>query len=302
MPPSADIAQELIDTILDFLYDDHSSLLSASLVARKWVPTTRHHVFEQIIINHFFPGRGRSFRDSAHSFLALCRSPHCSILRSVQDVLLNVDTDPVPDLLKELVDVLARAPVSKILFIDHTTVFRDPVSLSWMAPHFPNLREFTYNSLDRFVLDIFALVASFPQLHTLSLYSNTRDSAKTAITQAKPYPTLPPTALASLHTLRLRLFSHQVDEFVEWLQSFRDPIPLETLDLDVFHFYHNGWGPIIALNAFLSGASGAYLQNFGLRIQYEDDREVDETRLLAEASQGDRAYPIFLVWQRKQHT
>ncbi|KAJ7301125.1 hypothetical protein DFH08DRAFT_724630, partial [Mycena albidolilacea] len=50
MPPSADIAQELIDTILDFLYDDHSSLFSASLVARKWVPTTRHHVFERIII------------------------------------------------------------------------------------------------------------------------------------------------------------------------------------------------------------------------------------------------------------
>ncbi|KAJ6458937.1 hypothetical protein C8R47DRAFT_994832, partial [Mycena vitilis] len=50
MPVSADVAQELIDTILDFLYDDSKTLLSSSLVARKWVPATRHHVFEEVTI------------------------------------------------------------------------------------------------------------------------------------------------------------------------------------------------------------------------------------------------------------
>ncbi|KAF8160220.1 hypothetical protein K438DRAFT_1985840 [Mycena galopus ATCC 62051] len=286
MPVSADIAQELVDSILDFLYDDHASLLSCSMVAQKWVSATRHHVFQRITINHFFPGRGHFFKDSAHSFLALCRSPHCTIIPSVWEVVLNVDSDPVPAMLKELVDILGRAPVSKMLFIDHTTSFRDPISLSWITPHFPGLREFSYNSLDRFVLDIFGFVASFPQLHTLSLYSNTKDAAKTSITQAKPYPTLPGAPLASLHTLRLRLFSHQSAEFMAWLQTFGDRIQLETLEVDVFHFYHNGWGPIASMNAFLD-ANGAHVRTFALRLHLEDDREVDETILLSTPSDGD---------------
>ncbi|KAF8180697.1 hypothetical protein K438DRAFT_1508925, partial [Mycena galopus ATCC 62051] len=88
MPVSADIAQELVDSILDFLYDDHASLLSCSMVAQKWVSATRHHVFGRITINHFFPGRGHFFKDSAHSFLALCRSAHCTIIPSVREVVL----------------------------------------------------------------------------------------------------------------------------------------------------------------------------------------------------------------------
>ncbi|KAJ7022319.1 hypothetical protein C8F04DRAFT_971679, partial [Mycena alexandri] len=45
-----DLAQELVDTILDFLHDDQKSLLSSSLIARKWVPATRYHVFERITL------------------------------------------------------------------------------------------------------------------------------------------------------------------------------------------------------------------------------------------------------------
>ncbi|KAJ7935957.1 hypothetical protein B0H13DRAFT_448832 [Mycena leptocephala] len=287
MPLSGDIAQELVDSILDFLYDDHRSLRSSSLVARKWVPATRHHVFERITINYFFTGRaGHLFRDSANSFLSICRSPHCTILPSIRNVMLNVDTDPAPVLLKELVDVLARAPVSKILFIDRATSFATPMSLSWMTPHFPGLREFSYNALDRFVLDVFTLVGSFSELRSLSLYSSTREASKAAITQAKPYPTFPRPVFAHLHTLRLRLFSHQCEEFLVWLQSMGDQIRLETLDINVFHFYHNGWGPVTALNAFLS-ANGAHLREFSLHIRYEDNQDVDETILVSKASDGD---------------
>ncbi|KAJ6557738.1 hypothetical protein B0H19DRAFT_1148444 [Mycena capillaripes] len=287
MPASVDIAQELVDTILDFLYDDRRSLLSSSLIARKWVPATRHHLFEKITINHFFTGRaGHLFRDTAHSFMEISRSPHCTILPSIGSVVLNIDTDPAPTLLHELVDVLALAPVSKVLFIDRTSQFGKPISLSWITPHFPGLREFTYNSLDRFVLDVFTLVISFPELRSLSLYSNTRPAAKAAITQAKPYPTLPPAVFAHLRTLRLRLFSHQSEEFMAWLLSIGDQLSLETLDLNVFHFYHNGWGPVSALNAFLS-ANGAHLRDFSLCLRYEDDRDVDEERLLSTDSDGD---------------
>ncbi|KAJ7084978.1 hypothetical protein C8R44DRAFT_651389, partial [Mycena epipterygia] len=50
MSSAEDLAQELIDAILDFLHEDHGSLLSSSRVARKWVPAPRYHIFERIAI------------------------------------------------------------------------------------------------------------------------------------------------------------------------------------------------------------------------------------------------------------
>ncbi|KAJ7246148.1 hypothetical protein B0H12DRAFT_1306492 [Mycena haematopus] len=268
MPLAEGIAKELVDHIPDFLYDDRPSLLSSSLVARTWVSTPRHHVCKRVT-THFFPGRGYPFKDSAHNFLAIFRSPHCTILPPVRDVVLNVDCAPAPDLLQELVDVLARAPLAKLHFTDHTTSCRDPISLSWMSPHFPGLREFSYNSLDRFVLDIFALV--------LIAALRQKGCSKKCHCAGQTISHSPG------HCFRVVAPSNQ---FVAWLQTFGDRIRLEALNLEVFHFYRNGWGPITALNTFL-GANGAHLQSFGLRIHYEDDGEVDESILLSQASDGD---------------
>ncbi|KAJ7133827.1 hypothetical protein C8R46DRAFT_923543, partial [Mycena filopes] len=74
-----ELAQELVDIILDFLHEDHTTLLSASLTARKWVPATRYHVFERITLNHFLAPRPNRFIDNAHEFLDIAASPHCSI-------------------------------------------------------------------------------------------------------------------------------------------------------------------------------------------------------------------------------
>ncbi|KAJ6559994.1 hypothetical protein B0H19DRAFT_1260660 [Mycena capillaripes] len=295
MSANPDLAQELVDTIVDFLHDDRGSLLSSSLVARNWVPATRHHVFERITINHFFTGRaGRGFRDTAHPFLAICRSPYCTITSGIQSVLLNIEvpshaeSDSSLALLEELVEALARTPVSKILFIDHTKSFAAPISLSWIPSRLPGLREFAYNALDRFVLDIFTLVAAFPELRSLALYSTTRDASAAAITQAKPHSILPSahTAFAHLHTLRLRLRGDQADEFVMWLLNLGGHIRLETLDLSVFHFYHDGWGPVGGLNTFF-GAHGAHLRDLNLSILYEDNADLDEELLLDKPSDGE---------------
>ncbi|KAJ6453426.1 hypothetical protein C8R47DRAFT_997696, partial [Mycena vitilis] len=81
----SDIAQELIDAILDFLYDDRESLLSSSLVARNWVPATRYHIFDELTITHFWAGY--QYRDTARSFLNICKSPYCTIMPSVTRVV-----------------------------------------------------------------------------------------------------------------------------------------------------------------------------------------------------------------------
>ncbi|KAJ7438364.1 hypothetical protein B0H11DRAFT_1829309, partial [Mycena galericulata] len=181
-------AQELIDTILDFLHDDRASLLSSSLVGRTWVPATRYHIFERIAINHFSTGhRGdHHFRDTAHPFLSICGSPHCSILMSIRTVVLNVNTDfapagPNPRLLVAIVNALAHAPVGKIIFIDHTSFLAPETSLSWLAPHFSGLQELSYNALERAAEDLFAFVSLFPELRILSVYSTHKGAPAASI-------------------------------------------------------------------------------------------------------------------------
>ncbi|KAJ7458268.1 hypothetical protein B0H11DRAFT_2061495 [Mycena galericulata] len=269
MPANADIAQELIDTILDFLHDDRASLLSSSLVARKWVPASRHHIFERIVINHFLAPR-RGFRDNAHTFLDICASPRCSIIPAIRTVVLNVNTEfgpsgPQRQLLVDIINVLACAPVEKLIFIDHNSLSGQPVCLSWLAPYIPGLQELSYNALERAAEDLFALVSSFPALRTLSLYSTHKGSPTASIAHGRvPHPTF-----AHLHTLRTRLYAHQSDELLGWLQTAGTSLRLATLDVNVFHAYHNGWGPVTALNALLRANSDS-LHHLAVRITYED--------------------------------
>ncbi|KAK7030060.1 hypothetical protein R3P38DRAFT_2932980 [Favolaschia claudopus] len=308
MSLAQELAQELIDLILDFLYDDIDSLLSSSLVARKWVPAARYHLFQRIVLNHWHcaPGSGYSFQGSAYRFLNICTLPECTILSSMQEVVLNIDNEHesdseaesgwlVPGLLEELIRVIATAPLAKLVYIDHTKSWNDPIALTWIAPRFPRLRQFTYNALDRFLSDALALVASFPELEVLSLYSTTlEDNFEEAIMPPKPYPLTPPNTLSSLKTLRLQLFSHQPEEFMAWLLTFGDRIRLEILNLDLVHYYHNGWGRVDALNAYFN-LNGAHLRNFGLRLHYEENSELDVETFLSRESDGDCMTSLLLL-------
>ncbi|KAJ7649595.1 hypothetical protein B0H17DRAFT_1102161 [Mycena rosella] len=272
---SVDLAQELIDHILDFLHDDRGSLLSSSLVARQWVPAPRYHIFERITINRYFTA-GHHFRETTQNFLSICASPHCTILPSVQSVILNINTELGPasvGLLEDIVHVLARAPVKKMLFVDHNSMVQ-PVSLSWIAPFFPGLQEFVYNALYRVAEDIFVLVTSFPILRILSVYSRTPDPSSAEIVPTRLYPAIPHAVFAHLHTLRMKLSTH--DSVLSWLQS-TELRPLETLDLHLFNPYHNGWGPVAALNSLLH-ANGEHLRHLTLRVSNEDssDETIDD--------------------------
>ncbi|KAK7045002.1 hypothetical protein R3P38DRAFT_2882067 [Favolaschia claudopus] len=283
-----DLAQELVDTVLDFLHDDRASLFVTALVARKWVPASRFHSFDCVALTHFFTGRANYlYKDSAHSFLELCRSPYCTITPAIQDVLLDIDTEKTPTLLEDLVAVLAQAPVSKLRFIDHTRSYQKPAALSWMAESFPKLQNFSYTALDRFMEDVYALLARLPRLHSLSLSSCATDAARNAITSHDESFSAPTPPFVHLRSVRIRLFADQADEFMRWLGTCRHSVRLETLEVETFHCYHNGWGPIGSLNAFLA-ANGQSLAHFGLCLRYEDDRAVDQRVLLLKHSEGER--------------
>lgn len=297
MSSAEKLAQELIDAILDFLHDDRESLLSSSLVARKWVPAPRHHIFaERIAINFtkLGPPAYNWSSDTAHDFLALGRSPYCSILPAIRNVVLNVDTElnGASELLQEIVEMLTRSPVNKMLFLDHTFKSSEgqPISLSWIAPHFPGLQEFSYNALHDVVGDVFALVASFPLLQSLAVYSNPTGGSNLA--RGTPRPAIPHAAFAHLHTLRLRLYDQQSEELLAWVPSIGGQLRLETLDINVFHCYHNGWGPVAALNLFLH-ANADSLRSFTLRVTYDNKEDgLDDDLRVTKPADGDGMHAI----------
>ncbi|KAJ7636399.1 hypothetical protein FB45DRAFT_906557 [Roridomyces roridus] len=288
-----DIAQELIDTILDFLHDDIPALLASSLVSRKWVPAPRHHIFgRRIVIHHFLPGRrgNRGFMDNATPFLEICRSPLCSLVPSMRNVVLNVNTEhspagPVPRMLTDIFDVLAKAPIKKMLFVDHTSSLAAPVFLAQtMGQCLSNVQELSYNALGRIAGDILAIIAAPASLHTLSIYGTHRGSSMDPFAlSAAPQPG---NRFENLSTLRICLYARQSDALLSWMKA--DSLRLETLDLTVFHGYHNGWGPVTALNAFLHGESTATLKVLSLSVVYEDDdNDVDEDVRIEAPSDGE---------------
>ena len=48
------IPQELSDMILDFLHDDVATLCSAGLVCKSWVPTSRFHLFSEVLFSPWY--------------------------------------------------------------------------------------------------------------------------------------------------------------------------------------------------------------------------------------------------------
>jgi hypothetical protein len=69
------VSVELIDWVLDFLHDDFDTLKNCSLVCKAWLPTTRLHLFESVVVSGWKAGE----------FFLLISSPHSrlsSVIRS----------------------------------------------------------------------------------------------------------------------------------------------------------------------------------------------------------------------------
>nr|GAT56515.1 predicted protein [Mycena chlorophos] len=269
------LAQELLDAVLDFLWDDRRSLLASSLVARNWVAATRHHLFERVVLSLVVHARG--VRDTALPFIELCRSPLCTVLPGIRDVLIVVE-DAEGEVVKDLVDLLGSSPVRRLSFIDRAKTRQ---SLAWIVPSFPQLRHFTYNGAeDAFTTDMPALVAAFRHLRSLSLFSADKELNLFI-------PDAPAPAFIHLTTLRLRFLTDVADAVLGWLLPVGERMRLETLDLVLFFEYHSGWGPVDKLNALLR-TQAASLKTFSVQITYgEKNSDIDDWERVANTSMGD---------------
>jgi hypothetical protein len=79
--PPHTLPQELLDKIVDNVFDDHSTLLACSLAARPFLPATRYHLFSQSVV-----------RLDRLDKLGELRTAHCStIFHSIRHLNIAID-------------------------------------------------------------------------------------------------------------------------------------------------------------------------------------------------------------------
>jgi hypothetical protein len=83
------IPQEIIDQVIDHLYNDRETLRTCALVCRSWVPSSRYHLFGNVDIS--FLEWGQPSRYS--SLIGHLDHPLCTFAPSIRVLCINVSTD-----------------------------------------------------------------------------------------------------------------------------------------------------------------------------------------------------------------
>ncbi|EEB92068.1 hypothetical protein MPER_09478 [Moniliophthora perniciosa FA553] len=77
----SDYPQELIDRIIDHCRDEHQDISQCSLVAKKWLPRTRYHLFSSLSI---VPSP-----EDYHKLVLLLANPNCTIHLFIRELTLG---------------------------------------------------------------------------------------------------------------------------------------------------------------------------------------------------------------------
>jgi hypothetical protein len=260
---------EIQEAIIDELRDDLHTLVSGSLVQRSWVSAAKTHIFDPTIISQF--PHDETPRDNATEFLALCRSPHSTILPAIKFAVLHVEA---ASLLEQVIDELAKAAaLRRLVFLDYGLSGEVLDKLQQLS----GIEEFAYSPYRDFGEKGARLITSFPRLQALSLYIH--ESVRNI---AFP-PPLPRETGCFKHVHTLRLGLYDPEPLLQWLMDHHPEIALEKLDFRVLCPPHRGWGSVSALNAFLE-TQAKTLTDLSLSVEYMYDGK-------------NRTVPVYGMWK-----
>lgn len=203
------LAPETIDTIIDHLHSDRTSLFACSLTAKQWLPTTRFHIFAKV---HIRPA-------NIESFLSLLREPNSQLPFMMRHLLVNgfntfIIVNGYPEALDHLNQVASLLREVKYLrLLNSSEATHDIVS---QMPKIVDLEVHTihFTTMNHF-LD---LVYAFPHLEAVSF-------AKCIVTDSNlvPREALPGTGTSFI----IRNLNARVDMYYplgHWLMALR-PVP-----------------------------------------------------------------------------
>jgi hypothetical protein len=206
------IPPEIVDAFIDQV--NVSVLGVCSLVSKSWLPRSRRHLFERVVI----------IRDGLKPFLDLLDSPLCTVKPFVQIVELRGYWIPDPRWVELGLSAILSLPAVRDFCIV-SAGFTSPDSPK-ILPSFQNLQDLALSDCEftsvAQLLDALSLCKSLKNVLLSSLIIRDSDVA----VSSPPPPSL---RCVDLHTFRANSF---VKNIAEWLVS-GEHISIETLKLSI---------------------------------------------------------------------
>ena len=179
-PMSSYIPPELIDQIIDYLYNDSKSLNACALAARDWLPSTRYHRFRSI---RFYSAK------KIESFHQFSRDAP-AILPYYQEAVICDNSGYVPaSILEAAANACLTLPNLERIKFNNRTRASTPRVLTILSPIASKIT--TLNLSGTFFAssnDFWPLICSFPNLNTVQACGVTfRSTEETAFIPVNTY-------------------------------------------------------------------------------------------------------------------
>jgi hypothetical protein len=265
---------ELTDTIIDFLHDDEDNLANCSLVCKAWVPATRYHIFENLLLDPW----------NIESFVDLINHPSNTVAPFIHQLVIDLNKSQYHPVFNVTLIQLPRFGMLQRLELRRS---------KWYAID-RNARQaikFAFGGITELALShntlwtktqFFELVSGFPSLQKLSAHDFVWDFGNGSLwnlDQSGKHADVPP----ELHVVDLG--NKLNGDILEWLSTQKPTPIIDTLSLGYM------WGSLPYINEFLK-ALGAQLQHLVL-VSTVDLHVRYDTGL--EPGRGTASF--FLLWQ-----
>lgn len=237
-------AQELVDFMIDFLHDDELTLGACALVCKQFIPSSRFHLFNTVLLR---PHRAESFSD-------LLNSAHVTFLHHLHSVKIDEEIqvfvepddhhwddcpsefwlsvfDKLPPLRTVKTLSLGAIKLDKDCYSSLITAFGNITHLMLLSKRFDSRS------------DAMELLSGFPSMQTLSLANAVIESSglqsEASNTKTANIDYIYPT----LTTLHLQMPSHgdnwsKPERSLVYMLMLACPSSLQTLSITVFYEEH----------------------------------------------------------------
>jgi hypothetical protein len=164
MPLSSSIAQELVDMIIGYLWNDRRSLGICGLVHRDWLPSSRYHLFYKVSLS--------PYKTNTWSFFSLFHSDVITFPPYVTNLIVRHRWSPtsITWVNDTLPLVSGFVGVRYLVLWDIQWSDLSKTSLLTLATSFPNLTDLDLRGIDFDSFDqLVNMVSAYPMLKKLTV-------------------------------------------------------------------------------------------------------------------------------------
>jgi hypothetical protein len=212
-----ELGPETVDLIIDHLHDDKLSLQACSMTCKRWLPSSRYHLFSEIYLSPF----------NVNKFRQLLETTPCSIASIVRRLTLSEfngyicwhDGIDITAANEDLRSVSACLRAVTFLRVVHSEGLDPDILSGWNSVRELEMVNLSVSSMD----DVFRLVHDIPELQTLSMENVNWDSGGRD-----------PSRRSSFALRTMKLEGNAFADVTNWLLGSNPSPTVHTLHCDAY--------------------------------------------------------------------